>query len=242
MPLSESPGQGTPPDVDRDTVVISDPRAIRALAHPARVTTLHHLYAGEVLTATECARLAGLTPSAMSYHLRALERWGLVRRAEAQGDGRERPWRAAAESMRVNSTHSPEARTAAGMLLGSLVDALRLDADKTLAQNGEAIPPAPIGFTVIPATLTEEEGRALNREVIALLERHAAEASHGPGSRRHHLYWAGLPVVEAVSNVGAAPGVEAVPVPGVEAAPVVEAAPEGAAVRPDPSGPSAEPV
>ncbi len=74
---------------------LSDPKAIRALAHPARLTVIEELYSGRELTATECADLAGLSPSAMSYHLRSLAKAGIVERADATGDGRERPWRAA---------------------------------------------------------------------------------------------------------------------------------------------------
>ncbi|HET6740226.1 MAG TPA: helix-turn-helix domain-containing protein, partial [Kribbella sp.] len=78
----------------KPVVVITDPQAIRALAHPARQRVIDELYNGRVLTATECAELAGLTPSAMSYHLRALEKWGIIERADETTDGRERPWRA----------------------------------------------------------------------------------------------------------------------------------------------------
>src|SRR3954451_9382135 len=85
-------------------LVISDPRAIRALAHPARQRVIDELYNGKVLTATECAEIAGLTPSAMSYHLRALEKWGIIERAEESADGRERPWRSKAASLRIDST------------------------------------------------------------------------------------------------------------------------------------------
>ena len=59
-------------------VVLSDPRAIKALAHPARLAVIDELFAGRELTATECAQVAGLSLSAMSYHLRALEKWGIV--------------------------------------------------------------------------------------------------------------------------------------------------------------------
>ncbi|WP_232075867.1 ArsR/SmtB family transcription factor [Phytohabitans suffuscus] len=38
--------------------------------------------------------MAGLSPSATSYHLRALARYGLVEQAPSRGDGRERVWRA----------------------------------------------------------------------------------------------------------------------------------------------------
>jgi DNA-binding transcriptional ArsR family regulator len=75
-------------------VVVEDPRAIRALAHPARLAILEHLGTGVTATATECARVCGLSPSATSYHLRALARWGLVEEAESRGDARERLWRA----------------------------------------------------------------------------------------------------------------------------------------------------
>jgi DNA-binding transcriptional ArsR family regulator len=85
-------------------VVLSDATSVRALAHPARVAVIEELYSGgRELTATECAEVAGLSPSAMSYHLRNLERAGIVERAESTGDGRERPWRAAGAYIRVDS-------------------------------------------------------------------------------------------------------------------------------------------
>ena len=84
-------------------LVLTDPRAIRALAHPARQRIIDELYSGRVLTATECAELSGLTPSATSYHLRALARWGIIERADASADGRERPWRAVAGSLMISS-------------------------------------------------------------------------------------------------------------------------------------------
>lgn len=87
----------------RDPVKLTDPRAIRALAHPARLAVLEELYGGRELTATECAEIAGLSPSAMSYHLRSLEKVGIVERAESGSDGRERPWRAAGSYLQVES-------------------------------------------------------------------------------------------------------------------------------------------
>ena len=81
------------------TVVLRDPRAIKALAHPARLAVIDEFFAGRRLTATECAEIAGLSASAMSYHLRALEKWGIIRRSEATGDGRERPWEAAGDRL-----------------------------------------------------------------------------------------------------------------------------------------------
>jgi DNA-binding transcriptional ArsR family regulator len=73
---------------------ISDPKAMRALAHPARMSIILAMQAGRSGTATEFAELCGLSPSATSYHLRALARAGLVEEAPTRGDGRERVWQA----------------------------------------------------------------------------------------------------------------------------------------------------
>lgn len=105
-------------------LVITDPRAIRALAHPARQRIIDELYSGRVLTATECAELAGLTPSATSYHLRALERWGIIERAEASADGRERPWRARGAGLQVASQSAEAGRAATHAMMRSNVDRL----------------------------------------------------------------------------------------------------------------------
>ena len=58
-------------------VEITDPKAIRALAHAARLEVISELYSTQSSrTATELAQQTGLTPSAMSYHLRALRNGG----------------------------------------------------------------------------------------------------------------------------------------------------------------------
>ena len=74
---------------------LTDPGAVRALAHPGRYAILERLQFEGPATATECAEVAGLSPSACSYHLRLLARYGFVEEADnAGGDGRERLWRA----------------------------------------------------------------------------------------------------------------------------------------------------
>jgi DNA-binding transcriptional ArsR family regulator len=93
-------------------IVLSDPRAIRALAHPARLAIIEALFSGEELTATECASLTGLSPSATSYHLKALERWGIVEAGLARKDGRDRPWKARGRSIEVSSD-GPQSTTLA---------------------------------------------------------------------------------------------------------------------------------
>src|SRR5215475_11376348 len=83
MPPDRSQGRKR----DGDTRHLQDPRDIRALAHPARLAIIDALASGDELTATECATLTGLSPSATAYHLKFLERYGLAEPAPARGDG-----------------------------------------------------------------------------------------------------------------------------------------------------------
>jgi len=88
---ARSPGSPVP----GAPVEISDPLALRALAHPARMAILEYLVLEGPATATQCAAIAGLSPTACSYHLRALAKYGFVEEdASAAVDGRHRPWRA----------------------------------------------------------------------------------------------------------------------------------------------------
>ncbi len=70
---------------------VTDPERIRALAHPVRLALLDHLGDVADATATECAELTGESPANCSFHLRTLEKYGFIERAERRG--REKPWR-----------------------------------------------------------------------------------------------------------------------------------------------------
>src|SRR3989442_5714240 len=73
---------------------LTDPKVMRALAHPARTAILNLLQEQGSATATECAEAVGESPSACSYHLRQLAAYGFVEQVPSE-DGRERRWRAA---------------------------------------------------------------------------------------------------------------------------------------------------
>ena len=80
---------------------------------------IDELYSGAVLTATDAAALCRLTPSAMSYHLRALEKWGIVVRDEGTTDGRERPWRAPARNLQISRAANAGSSTVAAKAFAS---------------------------------------------------------------------------------------------------------------------------
>lgn len=158
----------------RTTLTLTDPRAIRAIAHEARQQVIDELYSGSVLTATEAARLCGLSPSAMSYHLRALEKWGIVVRDVPTRDGRERPWRAGASSWSVGRADGPSSasmRQATNTVIATFMVGLNETLDATLQMD----PPSK-GVQVSRGRLylTDEEAIALNRDLDQLVERYEA--------------------------------------------------------------------
>lgn len=106
----------------RRQITLEDPRSIRALTHPARIAVIDELYGGRIATSTELAELTGLTPSAMSYHLRAMEKLGLVER-DRSTDGRERPWRAAGEGISLGRLTTRAQRAAGSALTATVLDA-----------------------------------------------------------------------------------------------------------------------
>lgn len=71
---------------------ITDPHALRALAHPLRLDLIELLGTSGPLTAAESARRLGSTQASCSYHLRLLAKYGYVEQAAQVGDGREHPW------------------------------------------------------------------------------------------------------------------------------------------------------
>lgn len=75
---------------------LSDPRALRAYAHPTRMALVGLLRMEGPFTATRAAELTGESVASCSYHLRILAKYGLVEEAEPGAAGREKPWRATA--------------------------------------------------------------------------------------------------------------------------------------------------
>jgi DNA-binding transcriptional ArsR family regulator len=152
---------------------LRDPRAIRALAHPARMAIIDALATGDELTATECAELTGLSPSATAYHLKFLQRHGFAEPAPARRDGRERPWRAADRGTRFDLDTSTPAGAAATAAVGlAFIDGSRAVAEAFVATEREE----PEEWRDVAALgnadlwLTAGETRAVTAALAAALE------------------------------------------------------------------------
>jgi DNA-binding transcriptional ArsR family regulator len=79
--------------------------ALKALAHPLRVRILDELSMFGPLTASGLGERLGESSGATSYHLRQLEKHGLVREDTSKGNARERWW-----ERRPGSIATPDAR------------------------------------------------------------------------------------------------------------------------------------
>src|ERR1700678_370206 len=81
-----------------DPVPLTDPLAMRALAHPVRVALIELLAVLDTVTATQASELVGESPANCAFHLRTLAKYGFVEEAGG-GRGRERPWRQTYDGM-----------------------------------------------------------------------------------------------------------------------------------------------
>ena len=162
-----------------------NPRSIRALAHPARLAIIDALATGEELTATQCAELTGLSPSATAYHLKLLERYGFAETAPPRPDRRERPWRATGRPTVVDlDTSTPAGASAAASVAAAYFDATRAIA----VEFTEASPAEPeewrnAALNNADLWLTAEEFQRVAEELVTVLEPYRGRTRLA-GSRR----------------------------------------------------------
>jgi hypothetical protein len=145
------------------------------------------LASGDELTATECAALTGLSPSATAYHLKFLERYGFAEPAAARSDGRERPWREA-RGPRVNLDASSPAGAAATTAVGlAFLDRSRAVAEDFFATAYEEPEWQEVAALVnADLWLTVEETRKVTAALDAVLEPYRGRTlrDRPDGSRR----------------------------------------------------------
>jgi DNA-binding transcriptional ArsR family regulator len=146
------------------------------------------LASGDELTATECAALTGLSPSATAYHLKLLERYGFAEPAPARSDGRERPWRAARRTEVDLDTSTPAGAAAAAAVGLGFFDRSRAMGEEFMATVHEE-PEEWQDVTSLANSdlwLTVEETRRVAAALDTVLEpyRDRVLADRPDGSRR----------------------------------------------------------
>lgn len=181
--------------VDRP-ITLTDPRTIRAVAHPARLTILEALQGGREMTATECASLTGLSPNATNYHLKALARYGLVGEAPPRSDARERPWRALGRGLDIRSDLKAGKDLADRTIMMTFWDRDRAVIDEFLARQEEE-PPSwrDVVLSNGDYWITADEAHQIAEAVEQVLEPYRARgrAERPDGSRRVRIAYLVVP-------------------------------------------------
>jgi DNA-binding transcriptional ArsR family regulator len=180
---------------------ITDPQVMRALAHPARIEIMEYLSStGAGVTATQMASVVGLSPSATSYHLRELARYGLVEQAPGRGDGRERVWRSTSAGWNLDTDDDrPETRAAEQELIEVYLsrDFARLK-DYFARQHDEPKEWQDASILMGKSLLlTAEELREVNAEVQKILspyERRRRAPDPPAGARPVVVHYAAFPI------------------------------------------------
>jgi DNA-binding transcriptional ArsR family regulator len=171
----------------------ADPRILRAVAHPVRMSLLHELYARGSATATTLAGAVGQPVNSVSFHLRQLSKYALIEDAPDEGaDGRERWWRpvhpdglhvsgrALAATTEGREAHEVFRRqaTAHWQELVARFFAEHHDGDEVWASSD------------VSMRLTDDEARQCQAEVYAVMRRwaeHGQRARDGEAAARTYL-------------------------------------------------------
>jgi predicted ArsR family transcriptional regulator len=185
---------------------LSDPRAMRAMAHPTRLELMELLGREGQLTATRAGELTGLSPANCSFHLRQLAKYGFVEEAAA-GAGRNRPWRLVSLSHEWSESEVDDEASAAATALSMLV--LEREMERLAAwferQRDEPAEwrDASISSTAI-VYLTVDELQELADSLRQLVGRHldrvADPSLRRPGARPVAFISAAYPLVSTPSG------------------------------------------
>jgi len=181
---------------------ISDPKAIRALAHPLRLDLLQILGSGGPATAAHCGRVLGVSQASCSFHLRQLAKYGFVEDAGPGRDRRERQWQVTQQRLSVRSGTGGDA--VVRQQLERLVAERELQAILDYSQRPEGTSPEwqhKAGFLTTMAVLSPDDAAVLREKWIALLAPYTAAARTGdceprPGQHYVRYFMAATPLPE----------------------------------------------
>jgi hypothetical protein len=182
-----------------ETRQITDPKALRAMAHPLRWQLLEILAREGMATATQCAQETGESVANCSYHLNLLAKYDYVEKAEG-GRGREKPWRLVSQSQQFGTDESTDDETrlaaqAAGIAfldyqLGMIKD--RSLRSQTLPGEWQAV----TGVYNTHDFLTPAELDEVRGEVLAIMDRfrdrRTDPAKRPEGARSVNLFFSGM--------------------------------------------------
>ncbi len=183
---------------------ISDPKAIRALAHPLRLDLLQFLGAGGPATAAQCGRVLGASQASCSFHLRQLAKYGFVEDTGPGRDRRERQWRVAHPRLSVRIGTGSDG--AVRQQIERLVVEREMQAILDYSRRPDGASPEwqhKAGIVTVMAMLSPDDAAAIKEKWIALLAPYTAGAGGRqlqPGQRHVRYFMAATPLPEPESD------------------------------------------
>jgi DNA-binding transcriptional ArsR family regulator len=185
---------------DRDLDLVT----LKALAHPLRVQIFDTLSVYGSFTASGLAERLGESSGATSYHLRQLEKHGLVREVDGKGTSRERWWERTPGSVNIGSpeaTATPAGRSAATAIFRQMrYNEERMLGDFVEKGTDELTPEwhAAAAVSTFNTRLTSEQLAQFVRESMALTEKYLIPFKNqtAPGARPVHVVINAFPVID----------------------------------------------
>ncbi|QDP95541.1 helix-turn-helix transcriptional regulator [Microlunatus elymi] len=178
-------------------VRVTDPRMLRAIAHPTRNRILAELTAAGPSRAADLARDLGIPANQASFHLRQLAKYGMVIEApEVARDKRDRVWKVAAErGYHVNLRAIGEAsggQAAVAVFTDQLRNWAAYLVDRALDETGDD-PDAPEhdrrSITDSEIRLTDDERDEFAADMQELFDRWADRTRDRSVPRRSYSYF-----------------------------------------------------
>jgi hypothetical protein len=174
MSSEENARPGGPADTWDEPLRLTDPKAMRALAHPVRMALLDLIGVAGTLTATQASEALGESPANCAFHLRTLAKYGFVREAGG-GRGRERPWTRTRRTISISSTEQDNPQSAiAAEALGSVYFERWVERARRVFGSSERLPGWEHATTMSRSAvfLTAEEAEQVSREFREIIDRY----------------------------------------------------------------------
>ncbi len=189
-----SEGKDSPGSEDR----ILGSEALKAFAHPLRMSLYAELQRRGPATASQLARALDESSGQTSYHLRQLERHGFVEDDPGHAGGRERWWRPVGFRLTdPGLLHDPATEPMVGAVIGQVIAERTATLTSWLEHLDGEIGDGMGQLSTSTIELTTEEAEALTSELLELIERHSAAAKkreRPSDARRYRVYLDVIPL------------------------------------------------